>query len=61
MDLRYQRHDCDLSLREGLAEYHSYLQSIGRKAMVDRQDSRLILEHDATHVIFGMDLSLIHI
>ena len=26
--------------------------------MVDRQDSRLILEHDATHVIFGMDTSL---
>ncbi|GIR69458.1 MAG: hypothetical protein CM15mP74_07090 [Halieaceae bacterium] len=57
MDLRYQRQDCDLSLREGLAEYHAYLRSIGRKAMVDRQDSRLILEHDATHVIFGMDTS----
>ena len=26
--------------------------------MVDRQHSRLILEHDATHVIFGMDTSL---
>lgn len=26
--------------------------------MVDRQDSRLILEHDAAHVIFGMDTSL---
>ncbi len=26
--------------------------------MIDRQGSRLILEHDATHVIFGMDTSL---
>ena len=55
MDLRYQQQDCDLSLREGIAEYHAYLEAIGRKAMVDHAGSRLILEHDATHVIFGMD------
>ena len=58
MDLHYQRQDYDLSLREGLAEYRAYLRKIGRKAMVDRQGSRLILEHDVTHVIFGMDTSL---
>ena len=58
MHLRYQEQDCDLTLREGVAEYHAYLQSIGRKVMVDRSDSRLILEHDATHVMFGMDTSL---
>ena len=58
MDLRYQQQDCDLTLREGVAEYHAYLEAIGRKAMVDHAGSRLILEHDATHVIFGMDTSL---
>ena len=55
MYLRYQEQDCDLTLREGVAEYHAYLNAIGRKAMVDRPDSRLILEHDATYVIFGVD------
>ena len=58
MNLRYQQQDCDLTLREGVAEYHAYLEAIGRKAMVDHAGSRLILEHDATHVIFGMDTSL---
>ena len=58
MYLRYQEQDCDLTLREGIAEYHAYLTAIGRKAMVDHAGSRLILEHDATHVIFGMDTSL---
>ena len=58
MVLRYQQQDCALTLREGVAEYHRYLAQIGRKAMVDSEGSRLILEHDTTHVIFGMDTSL---
>ena len=58
MDLRYQNQHCEMSLREGVAEYHAYLEAIGRKRMVDRAGSRLILEHDVTHVIFGMDTSL---
>ena len=48
MDLRYQQQHCELTLRQGLAEYHRYLAAIGRKAMVDRASSRLILEHDVT-------------
>ena len=58
MYLRYQEQDCDSTLRQGIAEYHAYLEAIGRNAMVDRAGSRLILEHDATHVVFGMDTSL---
>ena len=58
MNLRDQEEDCYLTLREGIAEYHTYLKAIGRKAMFDHAGSRLILEHDATHVIFGMDTSL---
>jgi hypothetical protein len=58
MDLRYQNQHCEMSLREGVAEYHAYLEAIGRKRMTDRAGSRLILEHDVTHVVFGMDTSL---
>ena len=58
MDLRFQNQHCDLTLREGIAEYRAYLGSIGRKVMVDREGSRLILEHDVTHVIFAMNTSL---
>ena len=42
MYLRYQEQDCGLTLREGIAEYHAYLEAIGRKAMVDHAGSRLI-------------------
>lgn len=58
MNLRYQELDCTLTLREGVAEYRAYLERIGRKVMADLVGSRLILEHDVTHVIFGMDTSL---
>ena len=58
MNLRYQQQECELTLREGVAEYHGYLRDIDRKAMIDGEGVRLILEHDVTHVIFGMDTSL---
>ena len=47
-----------MTLREGVEEYRAYLAAIERKIMVDTSESRLLLEHDATHVIFGMDTSL---
>ena len=34
MYLRYQQQDCDSTLREGIAEYHAYLQAIDRKAFL---------------------------
>ena len=34
MHLRYQEQDCDFTLREGIAEYHAYLEAIGRRAML---------------------------
>ena len=42
-----------------MAEYHRYLRDIDRKAMIDGEGARHILEHDVTHVIFGMDTSLL--
>jgi len=29
MDLRYQNQHCEMSLREGVEEYHAYLESNG--------------------------------
>ena len=54
-DLRYQEQDCSLTLREGIAEFHRYLAALGREQMRDKGSSRLLLEHDATHVIFGQN------
>jgi len=42
-----------------VAEYHRYLRDIDRKAMIEGEGARLILEHDVTLVIFGMDTSLL--
>ncbi len=58
LQLRYQAQDCALTLREGIEEFHGYLAALGREQMRDKHGSRLLLEHDATHVIFGMDTTL---
>ena len=56
--LKYQQQHCTMTLREGIEEFHNYLMALDRKVMMDSSTSRLLLEHDATHVIFGMDTSL---
>lgn len=58
MELKYQQQHCAMTLREGIDEYRAYLAAIDRKVMQDAAGSRLLLEHDATHVLFGMDTSL---
>ena len=58
MSLVYQEQDCQLTLREGVEAYHTYLRSLNRKIMVDAPGSRLLFEHDATHVIFGLNTTL---
>lgn len=58
MLLQYQQQDCAMTLSEGIAEYRAYLAALDRKIMEDSSESRLLLEHDATHVIFGMDTTL---
>jgi len=57
-DLCYQEQNCSLTLSQGIEEYRNYLVTIGRKVMEDDEDSSLIEDHDATHVIFGLDTSL---
>ena len=59
--LTYQNKSCDLTLKEGIEEYRSYLRENNRHVLGENcsEDEKLtILGHDATHVIFGLDTSL---
>ncbi len=59
--LSYQNKSCELTLKEGIEEYRSYLEENNRHVLGKNcsEDEKLtILGHDATHVIFGLDTSL---
>ena len=59
--LNYQEESCELTLKEGIEEYHKYLRVNNRHVLGENcsEDEKLtILGHDATHVIFGLDTSL---
>ena len=54
--LSYQKKSCELTLKEGIEEYRSYLKENNRHVLGENcsEDEKLtILAHDATHVIFG--------
>ena len=57
-ELSFQNQGCPLTLEQGLEEYRTYLQINGKKKLIDRPGSSIIRDHDATHVIFGLDTSL---
>ena len=59
--LNYQKESCELTLKEGIEEYHKYLIANNRHVLGENcsEDEKVtILGHDATHVIFGLDTSL---
>ena len=59
--LNYQEESCELTLKEGIEEYRSYLKENNRHVLGEHcsEDEKFnILCHDATHVIFGLDTSL---
>ena len=56
--LSFQNQYCDVTLAQGLEEYRAYLQANGKKQLIDKPGSQIIRDHDATHVIFGLDTSL---
>ena len=57
--LIYQNQDCDLTLREGIKVYENYLVANGKIPLKEpNNESTLIRDHDASHVIFGLDTSL---
>ena len=56
--LEYQKQDCDLTLQEALyCYYKSFPES--KEVFEDNQESGTMMrDHDCTHVIFGLDISL---
>ena len=54
----YQKEDCDLTMSEGLQSYYdSFPES--KKIFQDNPESgNLLRDHDCTHVIFGLDISI---
>jgi hypothetical protein len=57
-NLSFQLQNCDITLAEGLEEYRAYLRANGKKQLIDKPSSTIIRDHDATHVIFGLDTSI---
>jgi len=57
-NLTFQSQNCDITLAEGLEEYRAYLQTNGKKQLIDAPGSTIIRDHDVTHVIFGLDTSI---
>ena len=57
-NLSFQSQNCDITLAEGLEEYRAYLRTNGKKQLIDKPGSTIIRDHDATHVIFGLDTSI---
>ena len=56
--LPFQDSTQDMTLKEGIECYRDYLIQNNRKILVDGPGSSLIRDHDATHVIFGLDTTL---
>ena len=56
--LQYQEQDCELTLSEGLeCYYNSFPES--KEVFKDNDESGTLLrDHDSTHVIFGLDISI---
>ncbi|MDC0243614.1 hypothetical protein OAK96_00005, partial [Pseudomonadota bacterium] len=54
----FQSQNCDITLAEGLEEYRAYLKTNGKKQLIDKPGSTIIRDHDATHVMFGLDTSI---
>ena len=57
-NLSFQSQNCDITLAEGLEEYRAYLRTNGKKQLIDKPGSTIIRDHDATHVMFGLDTSI---
>ena len=57
-NLSFQSQNCDITLAEGLEEYRAYLRTNGKKQLIDKLGSTIIRDHDATHVMFGLDTSI---
>lgn len=56
--LKYQKQDCDLTLSEGLECYYDSFPESKEILEDDLQSGNLLRDHDCTHIIFGLDISI---
>jgi hypothetical protein len=56
--LLFQDKNIDMTLKEGIDIYQQYLYRHQKKIMIDQENETLIRDHDATHLIFGLDTTL---
>lgn len=56
--LEYQKQNCDLTMRQGLDCYYASFPESKEIFKDSPQSGTLLRDHDCTHVIFGLGLSL---
>ena len=56
--LEYQKQDCNLTLEEGLECYYRSFPDTTEVFKDDNDSGTLLRDHDCTHVIFGLDISI---
>ena len=56
--LKYQKQNCDLTLQEGLDCYYQSFPEATEIFGDNDESGTLLRDHDCTHVIFGLDISI---
>ena len=56
--LKYQKQDCDLTLQEGLECYYKSFPETTEIFGDNNESGTLLRDHDCTHVVFGLDISI---
>ena len=56
--LEYQKQNCNLTLQEGLDCYYKAFPEATKIFEDDENSGTLLRDHDCTHVIFGLDVSI---
>lgn len=54
----YQRQDAEMTLREGLAEYHRSFEGLQKEDELPPEAAQFFRRHDTCHVVFGLDTSI---
>ena len=56
--LDYRKQDCDLTLQEGLECYYKSFPETTEIFGDNNESGTLLRDHDCTHVVFGLDISI---
>jgi hypothetical protein len=56
--LEYQKNDCDFTMAEGLQCYYDSFPESKEIFLDNLESGQLLRDHDCTHVIFGLDISI---